>query len=296
MARPLWNGTISFGLVTIPIGVHTAVKDLGPHFHLLRESDQSRIKYEKVAENDHKPVSKDELVKGYEYEKGHFVVLDERDFEKAALHKDQTIDIIDFVEAKEIDDRYFDKPYYLVPGPGGAKAYALLRDALKKSGRIGIAKFVLRSKQYLAAVEPIRDALVLTTMRFEEELVGEDAFDFPSSKGLRAADLKLAEQLIESLAAPWKPGQYTNDYRQNLIAVIEAKRKNRRAKLEAPEEPSDQKVVDLMERLRRSLGQSGRTRGSRRAGAAHQRSRSTRSSARHAKWRSTKSKRTKRAA
>jgi DNA end-binding protein Ku len=288
MARPLWNGTLSFGLVSIPVGVHTAVRDPGPHFHLLRESDKSRIKYEKVAAKDSEPVSKDELVKGYEYEKGRYIVLTPEDFERAALEKDRTIEILDFVKAEEIDDRYFDKPYYLTPGAGGGKAYALLRAALRSTDRIGVAKFVMREKQYLAAIEAIGDAIVLTTMRFQSELVDEDTLDFPSDKGVRAKDLDLAEQLVKTLDASWDPKKYTNDYRKNLMAIIEAKRKHHQPKIHEQELPADSNVVDLMERLRKSLGKPG---GSRRTSHAPAKPRKRKRSTSHRKKRTRASRR-----
>ncbi len=254
MARPIWSGTLSFGLVSIPVGIYTAVRDLGPHFHLLREKDHSRINFQKVASADRKPVTNEELVKGYEVAKGDFVVVTEDDFSKAALKKDRVIDIIDFVKADQIDDRYFNKPYYLAPGTGGATSYALLREAIRESGRIGVAKFVMRDQQHLAAIEAIDDAIVLTTMRFQEELVDAGSFDLPKATEARAKDLKLAGMLIESLAADWDPEKYTNEYRQNLMAVIEAKRKRSRPKLQAVDAPESAQVIDLMERLRKSLG------------------------------------------
>jgi DNA end-binding protein Ku len=221
---------------------------------MLRKRDDSRIHYAKVAAADHKPVAKDELVKGYEVKKGEFVEVTEEDFSKAALKKDRVIDIIDFVEAGQIDHRYFNRPYYLSPGNGGAKSYALLREAIRKAGRVGVAKFVMREKQYLAAIEVIEDALVLITMRFAEELVDMSALDLPAADEVRAKDLQLAEQLVNSLAADWDATKYTNEYRRNLMAVIEAKRKRTRPKLEAADAPADAKVIDLMERLRRSIG------------------------------------------
>ena len=153
MARPIWSGTLSFGLVTIPVGLHTAVRDLGPHFNLLRESDHSRIRYEKVADRDRRPVAKDDLVKGYEVSKGEFVEVTDADFAKAALKKDRVIDILDFVKAEQIDDRYFNRPYYLTPGNGGAKAYALLREAIRRADRIGVAKFVMTGPSALTSAE-----------------------------------------------------------------------------------------------------------------------------------------------
>jgi len=271
MARPIWSGTLSFGLVTIPVGLHTAVRDLGPHFNLLRESDHSRIRYEKVAASDRRPVAKEDLVKGYEVAKDEFVEVTDDDFAKAALKKDRVIDILDFVQAEQIDDRYFNKPYYLTPGQGGEKAYALLREAIRRAGRIGVAKFVMRDRQYLAAVEAIGDALVLTTMRFEEELVDPKSFEFPKAAEARAKDLQLAEQLVNTLASDWDPAKYTNEYRHNLMAVIEAKRKRVKPKLEAADQPESAQVIDLMERLRRSLGQRKSAPPPRAKGAARSR-------------------------
>jgi DNA end-binding protein Ku len=253
MARALWTGSLSFGLVNIPIQIHTAVRDTGPHFRMLRKKDKSRIQFQRVAETDGEVVAWEDIVKGYEYAKGQYVVLTPQDFEKAALEKDRVIDIQDFVEGDAVDDRYFDKPYYLMPGKGGDKAYALLREAIKSSGRIGVAKFVLRSKQRLAAIEAIGDALVLSTMRFRDELARLEEYDFPDVKADKK-QLQMAEKLIEQFAADWDPDKYTDDYRQNLMKVIEAKRAKTKPELEPEADPQSAKVVDLMERLRKSLG------------------------------------------
>lgn len=254
MARALWTGSLSFGLVNIPIQIHTAVKDTGPHFRMLRRKDKARIQFQRVAETDGEVVAWEDIVKGYEYAKGQYVVLTPQDFEKAALQKDRVIDIQDFVRGDDVDDRYFDKPYYLLPGKGGDKAYALLREAIKDSGRIGIAKIVLRSKQRLAAVEAIGDALVLSTMRFRDELAKLEEFDFPEAKGVNKKQLQLAERLIEEFAADWDPDKYTDDYRENLMKVIEAKRARTKPELVPEAEPQSAQVIDLMERLRKSLG------------------------------------------
>lgn len=255
MARPLWKGTLGFGLVSIPVEMYTAVRDLGPHFHFLRRSDKARIGYQKIAKDTGEVVSKDELVKGYEYEKGRYIVLTEKDFESAAVERDSRIDLLDFVEASQVDDRYFDKPYYLLPAKGGEKAYALLREALRESGRIGIAKFVLRDRPHLAAVEAIKNAIVLSTMRFREELVPVTEYDFPEVS-IRKPELKMANQLIDALVADWDPDKYTDEYRANLMKIIEAKRRRQKPELERQEPEADARVVDLMERLRRSLGQA----------------------------------------
>ena len=169
------------------------------------------------------------------------------------------------MKAEEIDDRFFETPYYLLPGSGGDRAYALLREAIRTSGRIGIAKFILRESQHLAAVEVIGDALVLSVMRFADELVDESTFTFPAATGVRAQELEMARMLVENLASEWDPAKYTDDYRDNLMKVIRAKMKGKPAKLEAPEERQSAEVVDLMERLRRSLQSGGGAKSSTRA-------------------------------
>src|ERR687887_2933039 len=182
MARALWKGSISFGLVNIPIELHTAVRDHRPKFRMLHAKDKSPVRFERVCQREGEPVAWEDLVKGYEYEKGRFVVLTKEDFEAAALEKTRTVDIVDFVKAEEIDDRFFETPYYLVPAKGGERAYALLRAAIRESGRIGISKFILRDSQHLAAVEVIESAIVLTAMRFADELVDVGQFAFPTSE------------------------------------------------------------------------------------------------------------------
>src|SRR2546422_375496 len=256
MARPLWKGSISFGLVNIPIELHTAVRNHRPKFRMLHAKDKSPVKFERICIRDGHPVAWEDLVKGYEYQKGHFVVLTKEDFQAAALNKTRTVDIIDFVKADEIDDRFFETPYYLTPSKGGERAYALLREAIRESERVGIAKFILRDAQHLAAVEVIENALVLTMMRFADELVDAKTFDFPALEGVRKPELDMAKALVNSLAAEWDPSKYTDEYRENLMRVIKAKMKGKRIEVEAEPEPRQAEVVDLMERLRRSLQQS----------------------------------------
>jgi DNA end-binding protein Ku len=254
MARALWTGSLSFGLVNIPIEIHTAVRDKGPHFRLLRRTDKSRIHFQRVAEKDGEVVEWDDIVKGFEVAKGQYIVLTPEDFEKAALKKDRVIDIQDFVKADAIDDRFFDKPYYLLPGKGGDRAYALLREAIKDSGQIGVAKFVLRSKQRLAAIEAIGDALVLSTMRFRDELAKLEEFEFPEAKGVGKRELQMAQRLIEEFSSAWDAEKYTDDYRHNIMKIVEAKRDKTRPDLVAEADPQSAQVIDLMERLRKSLG------------------------------------------
>src|SRR4030095_10679744 len=181
-----------------------------PRFRMLHAKDKSPVRFERVCIRDGHPVAWEDLVKGYEYEKGHFVVVTKEDFQAAAHSKTRTIDIIDFVKTDEIDDRFFETPYYLVPAKGGEHAYALLREAIRESGRVGIAKFILRDAQHLAAVEVIGSGIVLTVMRFADELVDPKQFDFPVDKGARKAELDMAKALVNSLAAAWDPSKYTD--------------------------------------------------------------------------------------
>ena len=259
MPRALWKGAITFGLVNIPIELHTAVRDHRPRFRMLHAKDKSPVRFERVCIRDGHSVAWEDLVKGFEYEKGHYVIVTKEDFRAAALEKTRSVDILDFVKAEEIDDRFFETPYYLVPAKGGERAYALLRAAIRESGRIGIAKFILRDAQHLAAVEVIQDAIVLTVMRFADELVETSQFDFPADSATRKAELDMAKALVNGLASEWDPSKYTDEYRENLMRVIKAKLKGKKPELEAEEEPRQAEVVDLMERLRRSLAQGGRT-------------------------------------
>ncbi len=253
MPRAIWKGAISFGLVNIPIEIHTAVRDNRPKFRLLHAQDTSPVHYERVCIREGQPVAWEDLVKGFEYEKGHFVVVTRDDFQAAALEKSQTIDILDFVKVHEIDGRYFETSYYLVPGRGGERAYALLREAMKGSGRVAVAKFILREDQHLAAIEVLEDALILTVMRFADEVVPLDTYEFPSAGQVRSQELDMARMLVENLAADWDPTKYTDEYRANLLKIIQAKIKGRKPELKAEVEPQQAEVIDLMERLRRSL-------------------------------------------
>jgi DNA end-binding protein Ku len=257
MARAMWKGSLAFGLVNIPVELYSAVRDHRPKFRLLHGKDESPVHYERVCQSEGKPVAWEDLVKGYEYERGRFVVLTKDDFKTAALEKTKTLDILDFVDPKEVDERYFETPYYLQASKGADRSYALLREAIRESGKIGIAKIILRDAQHLAAVEVIGDALVLTMMRFADELADLDDFKFPSSHGIRAAELKMAIQLVENLSARWEPDKYNDEYRDNLMRVIQAKIKGRKPKLVEREVPREAEVVDLMARLRASLERGG---------------------------------------
>lgn len=276
MARSMWKGSIAFGLVNIPVELYSAVRDHRPKFRLLHAKDEEPVRYERVCQKEGKPVAWEDLVKGYEYAKGQFVVLTKDDFKTAAVEKTKTIDILDFVDPEEVDERYFETPYYLQAGKGADRAYALLREAIRESGKIGIAKIILRDAQHLAAVEAIGDALVLTMMRFSDELADLGDYSFPKKGDIRAAELKMARQLIDNLVSKWDPDKYTDEYKENLMRVINAKMKGKKPKLiDEDHTPKQAEVVDLMARLRASLeGKKGggaaraESRGSSRKAAA----------------------------
>jgi DNA end-binding protein Ku len=274
----MWKGSIAFGLVNIPIELYSAVRNHRPKFRLLHAKDESPVHYERVCQTEGKPVGWEDLVKGYEYEKGQFVVITKDDFKTAALEKTKTIDILDFVDPADIDERYFETPYYLQPAKGADRAYALLREAIRESGKIGVAKIILRDAQHLAAVETIKDAIVLTMMRFADELADLSEFRFPAAEGIRPAEMKMAQQLIENLSAKWEPEKYTDEYRDNLMRVIQGKLKGRRPKLQERETQQTADVVDLMARLRASLEGKGSAGAARAAKPAAQASKAKKKS------------------
>jgi DNA end-binding protein Ku len=258
----IWKGSLTFGLVNIPVELKTAVRADHISFRLLHKEDLAPVKYERVCSADGETVPWNDIVKGYEYDKGKFVVLTEQDFKEAALESSKTIDILDFVKEDEIDPRYFETPYYLVPGKGGDKPYALLREAIRNNRSVGIGKIIIRQTQHLAGVKVVGEALVLEIMRFANELVDAKEFSFPSREAVRPQELQMAEQLVENLAEPFDPARYTDEYRANLMRVIKAKMKGKKAKLEEPEgEERDSGVLDLMSRLRASLEEGSGKKG-----------------------------------
>lgn len=273
----IWKGSITFGLVNIPVDLRSAVREDHISFRMLHEKDLSPIKYERLCAADGEPVPWNEIVKGYEFEKGKFVIMTDDDFKAAALEASRTIDILDFVRQEEIDPRYFETPYYLLPTRGGEKGYALLREAIRTTGAIGIGKIIIRQKQHLAAIKVIGDALVLEIMRFANELVDPSEYSFPAADNLRPQEVKMAEQLIENLAEPFDASKYTDDYRANLMKVIKAKMKGKKIKYEEPETEKDTGVLDLMARLQASLEQArpkgGAVRAKKKGAAAREKKR-----------------------
>ncbi len=261
----IWKGSLSFGLVNIPVEVRTAIQGDHISFRMLHEDDLSPIKYERVSASTGEPVPWNEIVKGYEYDKGKFVIITDEDFKTAAVESSKSLEIVDFVKESEIDPRYFETPYFLVPSKGGEKAYALLREAIRKTGSVGIGKIIIRQKQHLAGIKVVGNTLVLEIMRFANELIDTDTLHLPDASLVRPQELQMAEQLVNSLAEPFDPTKYTDEYRANLMRVIHAKMKGKKLTLKPEPEPErDTQVIDLMTRLRESLDQ-GKKRGSVRA-------------------------------
>lgn len=257
----IWTGAIAFGLVNIPVKVETAVRSHDLGFKLLYEEKKGKVcpvKYRRVCEHDGKEVPWNSIVKGFEYEKEKFVVLTDEDFDRAALATSKTFDIQAFTGEGEVDPRYFEKPYYLIPQKGGERAYALLREAMRKTESLAVGTITLRKKQYLAAIKVVGDALVLDLMRFADEVVEESEFRFPTGEDFRPQELKMAEQLVKSLREEFNPEQYKDQYRENLDRIIQAKMKGKKVNLKEAAEPEMTGVIDLMDRLKASLDSGGK--------------------------------------
>lgn len=259
MARAIWKGSISFGLVNIPIALYPATRREELKFRLLRRTDLSLVNYKRVAEKDGREVPWDQIVKGYEYEKGKYVVLKDEDFQRVDVEATQTVDIQDFVELDEIDPIFFYKPYYLEPQKGGDKAYALLRDALKDSKKVGIAKVVIKTREYLAGVKPEDGALVLELMHFADELADTSKLHIPKKVEVGKREMNMATALIGSMTTKWNPGKYHDDYREALMEVIEEKVEAGGKEIEEKprKAPKPTKVIDLVSVLQKSLEQTG---------------------------------------
>jgi DNA end-binding protein Ku len=257
--RAIWKGSISFGLVNIPIALYPATRKEELKFRLLRAKDLSPVNYKRVAEKDGREVPWDEIVKGYEYEKGKFIVLNEKDFQRVDLEATQTVDIQDFVDLDEIDPMYFYKPYYLEPQKGGDKAYTLLREALADGKKVGIAKVVIKTRQYLAGVKALKNALVLELMHFAEELADAEKLHVPKKTEVGKREKEMAEALVKSMSSKWDPEKYKDDYREALMEVIEEKVESGGKEIE--EKPKEKKpstkVIDLVAVLQESLKAQG---------------------------------------
>jgi DNA end-binding protein Ku len=253
----MWKGAITFGLVTVPVNLYSATeRGAEIHFRLLHNKDASPIDYRRYCSTENVEVGWNDIVKGYEHEKGQFVVMTDADFDKAKVPATQTIDIQDFVPASEIDFAHFDSPYWLEPERAGRKGYALLREALSESGRVAIGTLVLRQREHLVAIRPAGDALMLTTMRFANEIRSSAGLDLPTDVKIDPREKKLAGQLVETLAGPWQPDKYRDTYTETLQQAIEQKLEGKEIHVPSPGKPP--KVIDLMEALQASLAEGRR--------------------------------------
>jgi DNA end-binding protein Ku len=260
--RPIWRGSINFGLVNIPVALHSAEAGGSLDFDLLDRRDFSRVRYRRVNAKTGREVPWDQIIKGYAYEKGEYVALTDDDFLKANVKATQSIGLLDFVDGVDISPIYFDKPYYLVPLKNGRRAYALLRDVMQRTGKVGIARVVIRSRQHLAALLVEGPVLVLNLLRFSDELRDPSALDVPEPGSAAGSnqELKMAEQLVETMAGKWNPKKYRDEYRQDLLQMIDKKIKSGQTKVTEPTKPARSpkqgQVVDIMHLLRRSMEQA----------------------------------------
>jgi DNA end-binding protein Ku len=250
--RAIWKGHISFALVTIPVSLFSATKRNEISLHYLHKGDLSPVSYKRFCDEEDKEVAWEDLTRGYEYEKGKYIEITEEDLDKADVELTKTIQVMEFVEESEIDPVYFDKPYYLEPQKGGERAYALMRDALAHSGKVGIARVVLKSKEHLAAVKPVGKMIMLGMMRFAHEIVDPSTLQLPDVSVPSGKEMDLARTLIDSMTDKFEPAKYKDDHYDKMLAVIQAKVQGVSLKPGQPA-PKPGKIVDLMEVLKQSL-------------------------------------------
>jgi DNA end-binding protein Ku len=251
MPRAMWKGAISFGLVTIPVSVYPATEEKTLRFNQLHDEDGGRVRMKRVCSIDGEEVGYEHIVKGYEYEKDRYVILTDEDFEAIPVESSRAIDIQQFVELEEIDPMQYKKSYYLVPEETGAKAYALLREALNRSGKVGIAKVSFRDKEHLAALRFRDEAFVLETMYWPDEIREADFGGVDVSAKIRPNELEMAQTLIDNLTADWDPAEFKDEYREAMLRIVEAKINGEEIEIVEPEPTA--KVVDLMEALKASV-------------------------------------------
>jgi DNA end-binding protein Ku len=257
MPRSIWSGAISFGLVSVPVRMVTATESKELKFHFLDRTDMSPVGYDKVSKETGKHVDPDDIVRGFEVDKGRFVELTDEDIDRLDIELTHSIDICDFVSIDEIDPIYFRKAYYLIPQEGAEKPYRLLVKALEETGRVAIAKIVIRNKQHLACIRPVGDALVLETMYYADEVRKPE--DVPAPR-VQEAEVEMAKTLIENLAATFDPSKYHDRYRNELLDLLQRKAKGK--PLPEPAEPEEAEVVDLMEALKQSVAATKKKRAS----------------------------------
>ena len=251
MPRTMWKGAISFGLVTIPVGLYPATEKKTLRFNQLHDEDFGRIKYQRYCSKCGEEVSFEHIVKGYEYDKGQYVVMTDEDFDAVPVESSRAIDIVQFVDLEEIDPIYFQKSYYLVPEDTGIKAYSLLRRAMEEDGRVAIAKIAFRDKEHLAALRFKDDVFVLETMFWPDEIRATDFEVLDKKVTIRAQEVQMAKSLIDNLTQEFKPDEFHDEYREALLGIVEKKVAGE--EVEVLQEPEPTKVVDLMEALKASV-------------------------------------------
>jgi DNA end-binding protein Ku len=263
MPQAIWKGVISFGLVNIPIRLYAGVRQVELRFHLLHAADQGRVRNVRTCEVCGRQVDKDEIVRGYEFEKDQYVILSDEDFERVNLKSTQAIEVVEFVEAGAINPIQFNTPYYLEPDEKADTAYALFREALRESGRVGVARVVLHRREHLAVVKVDGPALVLELLYYADELRRPDEFRLPAEQvKVNAEHRKLARQLIQTLEAEFKPDKYSDSYREALGRLIEDKIQGR--PLPKPQKAAPARVLDIMDKLKKSLEQTQKAAGRKR--------------------------------
>jgi DNA end-binding protein Ku len=252
MARSIWNGTITFGLMRVPIKVHSATEDKGVHFHEVHVKDGAQIEHRRICSKEGKAVPYNQVAKGYEVKKGEYVLLDQEEIDAAAGRQSREIELEEFVAAGEIDPVHYNRGYYLGAGKDGEDAYRLLHDAMARAGRVGLGRWVFHNREYLAAVRPLDDVLALHTMRFADELIDAESLDLPSpSRKPSEREVKMAGALVDSLSAAFDPGAFKDSYRERVLDLIQAKARGEEPELpDAPEPAGD---TDLMAALEASL-------------------------------------------
>jgi DNA end-binding protein Ku len=257
MPRTMWKGAISFGLVSIPVKMYPATEEKSVSFNQLHDEDFGRIRYKRVCEKDGEEVAFANIVKGYEYEKDHYVVLTDEELDSVPVESTRAIDIIQFVDIAEIDPIYFKKTYYLVPDETGVKAYALLRNSLGEDGKVGIAKVAFREKEHLCALRIKDEVFVLETMYWPDEIRRADFEELDKAPKVRPQEVQMAQSLIESLTDEWDPSQFRDEYREALLEIVEKKVQGQ--EIEVVEEPEPTRVADLMEALKASVEAAKKT-------------------------------------
>jgi DNA end-binding protein Ku len=255
MAHAIWSGTINFGLVTIPVKLFTAVRTNDLRFNFLHKRDEGRINNIRRCSVCGEEVAFADLVRGFEYEKGNYVIVTDDDFKRVNIEATQSVDIMEFVELDKIDPMFFDTPYYLEPEKKGRHAYALLRESLREANKVGIARVVIRSREHLAALKPSGEALVLELMHYADEIVDQSDFDFPALKeDVAPAELKVAKLLIDSMSsATFEPERFHDKYKEEIMAMIEARAAGKDLPVAASKAPKVSNVINIMDMLQRSL-------------------------------------------